>query len=284
MVNNGVENFLSEAVEKSKILEALEDTEMTAWHYTGKKRTANVSIERSPVSGNSADFWTKNVPRNWHKKIQDMSPKIFVKGRMENLSSEDSKKVMRSLSEIPKASDYVNILNLYDNASGITAMWQNPGWGEVFRNFLSTKTPASELHRYIDNLAQRCDVTEYQVISGESERTKKNGVLIETEDSDLLKLFREFAEDKNAKMKKLQFGESITNDKIELNYETAKKLVFPTPLKKISYANVNCYTISDNFCSKFTDIDAGAVYVRDGDLKITARTPERMVELASRFF
>ena len=280
MIHNGVSKFLSDVVEKAENLEDLKDTELTAWHYTGQKRTSSIQIVRSPATETHAEFWTRHVPEDWHEKIGEFSPKIYVKGSLSNLSPEDSKMVVNSLADLPNAFKIINVLNIYDNPSGITAMWQICGWGESLRNFLSTKTPASKLHKYIDSLAQKGDVKKYQIRSGETERKKEKGVRVHTKDSDLIKIFREFTNDKNAVLKKLQFGGGTVRDKLEVDYEIAKKLVFPTPLKEITYAEVNCWTYNGNF--QETNTEAGAVYASNGELRVKTKTPNQMVGIVNQ--
>jgi hypothetical protein len=282
MINNGIGKFLSDTVEKANYLKGLEDTELTAWHYTGRKRTGMVEIVQSPATDSYAQFWTRQVPRNWYRKIKEFSPRILVEGELKDLSVQDSKKVMNSLAAlpdvVPRAAEKFSIINVYDNSEGITAMWQRAGWGEVLRNMLSTKVPANKLHEYVDRLAKKSSVTNYAVRGETTERSGEKGVRVHTSDTELIKIFKEFTFDKNAVIKQLQLGG--VNDELEIKYEDAKKLVFSTPLKSLSYAEINCISHDGNFLR--ADTDVGAVYVDDEELRVKAKTPAKMMGIIDK--
>jgi hypothetical protein len=283
MSKNAPDKFLYDALEKANTL-GLKDSELTSWD---EGRESSVRIEKSPRDS-SLIFGTKYSPKNWPLSIGKLSPKVYLEGTLENLSKRDSQDVAFSLSSLqeadPEMSKKIEIMNIYDRLHGTTALWQKPGWGDYLRHIFSTKAPAELIHSGIDQYAKDCGLKpeDYQVIIAEFKGFGK-GVKLRSEDNNVLKIFGSFAINTGASIKNLIIGEG-NDGKLEVGLKEANEFVFPTPLRRISHADVNCFSSNGSMIIPSINKKAGAVYASDKKLEIVTETPEKMIEIATKMF
>jgi hypothetical protein len=237
-------------------------------------------VEKS--SDPSVDFETSQLPKDWPNKIIGLSPTIYIEGHLEDLSEEDSKSVAKSLMSLqkkqPKTAEYVDVLNTYDTTNGTTAILRKYGWGDPLRHIFSTNLSAGEIHDGIDKCAKLWGISEYQVIPVEK------GVKIDAKDGPVLDVLSQFSLDSGAKIKDLRMGQG-NEGQLEVGIDDAKALVFPTELRKITHADVNCFTTGNgNMINQFLNIKKGAVYASNEKMEVKTQTPEKMKEILQKLF
>ena len=264
-----VSDFLFDAIEKAEKLTGLENVELTAWHSTGDHRTAKVDVVLGQDAVSHLTFWTTQVPDDWDKKIGQLNPEVIVRGELEKISAEDSKSVMDSLVSSPNIEKSLNVLNVHDTSKGTTALWQRFGWGKYSRDFFSNKLPVSELYNHINKWAEKSGVSVYEI---HNSSLAQNSVRVKTEDIGFLKIIRQFAIDQNATITRLQIGQGEISNYLQVEYENAKKLIFPTQLKQIAYGQVNW--------GSYKHGTVGSVYASDQELRISVNDPSTMLSLA----
>jgi len=281
MSKSGPVKFLYDVLENAERL-TLPRNELSAY---GNKSHVTVEKSKNP----RIDFETTQTPKEWPQKILELSPEVYIDGQLETLSSDDSKDVANSLFSLqkkqPELVKYIDALRIYGKTGGTTAMWQNPGWGGYSRHVLSTKTPASELHRIIDSHANLIGLepNSYEVLIADCEGVGK-GVKLIAKDRYVLDVFSRFVLNGEGLIKNLQIGEG-NEGKMKVNNDNAENLVFPTPLRRITHADVNCFTTGNgSMINNFLNIKKGAVYASDEKLEVMTKTPERMKEIVEILF
>lgn len=270
-------NFLYRAISQAERLESgdagIEEVQLS--------RNKNYLIADKDNGGNILDFGISCPHYRWPEKLESMEPKVYLEGKISGISNYDCLAILNSLITLSaKESDKINSVRILDRDTKTAAVLKDNGpvkGREII--IASHKEPFSSIfsntHRYAKDSG--LDSNEYS-LKPSMNGGFGEGVCLTATAEDAISILNEFAKNrKRAEMNELVIG----SGPLPVDFEDAKRFVFSTPLKKISYADVNCTTNKGVMTD--CDIDAGALHVADDRLKLKVRDSKKLKDMAGKF-
>ena len=204
------------------------------------KGKSYLKVKNRNGEGPVFEFETAYLPGNWPKKLDHMNANVYLQGRLTNLRYEERDMVAKSLEDLCETRDGNKIgkIVVYDggyrtkNRTTAVSYGQDENdkrEGIVASNHESLSSIFSSVHSYARNLGIHRDLYELKpsIPNGFGK-----GISIKSSSENIVKILSEFARSRRGvTISEVVIGEGQSG-KMAVDYENARKMVFPTPAKK----------------------------------------------------